>query len=408
VILRNRTVVALLAAEIVSTTGSQMSAIAIPWFVLVTTGSATRMSWVAATEIAAMGIFGILSGRLATRAGARTTLLACDIARAPLTLAIPLLFAAGHLPFAALLVLVFAIGAFSAPAFGARSAIVPDVIGEDERLIGKAAAVFQASNRLTILLGPVAGGVLIGVVGATRVLYIDAATYLVSITLVWLFVPRTAPHEADAPGLDDFFAGARFLWRERLLRAWTLGMLVIELCWQALFVAVPFLVYVDYDRNAHLVGFIFGGFGAGAIIGSAIAFRLLDRVEPLLMASVGMLVQVIPLALLTFNAPAWVEVVALFGSGLANPFVNAAAGGVMTVRTPRSLRQQASAVSLGASGMVSPLGVLAVGPALAAWGARPVLTAIVAVQAAAIVYWSSAGFAALSDVRRRSYAQHRA
>jgi predicted MFS family arabinose efflux permease len=185
-------------------------------------------------------------------------------------------------------------------------------------------------------------------------------------------------------------------------------MLVIELCWQALFVAVPFLVYVDYDRNAHLVGFIFGGFGAGAIIGSAIAFRLLDRVEPLLMASVGMLVQVVPLALLTFNAPAWVEVVALFGSGLANPFVNAAAGGVMTVRTPRSLRQQVSAVSLGASGVVSPLGVLAVGPALAAWGARPVLTAIVAVQAAAIVYWSSAGFAALSDVRRRSYAPHRA
>jgi len=408
VILRNRTVLALLAAEIVSTTGSQMSAIAIPWFVLVTTGSATRMSWVAATEIAAMGIFGILSGRVATRAGARTTLLACDIARAPLTLAIPLLFAAGELPFVALLVLVFAIGAFSAPAFGARSAIVPDVVGEDERLIGKAAAVFQAANRLTILLGPVAGGVLIGVVGATRVLYIDAATYLVSIALVWLFVPSTAPHEADAPGLGDFFAGARFLWHERLLRAWTLGMLVIELCWQALFVAVPFLVYVDYDRNAHLVGFIFGGFGAGAIIGSAIAFRLLDRVEPLLMASVGMLVQVIPLALLTFNAHAWVEVVALFGSGLANPFVNAAAGGVMTVRTPRSLRQQVSAFSLGASGMVSPLGVLAVGPALAAWGARPVLTAIVAVQAAAIVYWSSAGFAARSDVRRRSYARHRA
>ena len=407
-ILRNRTVVALLAAEIVSTTGSQMSAIAIPWFVLITTGSATRMSWVAATEIAAMGIFGILSGRLATRAGARTTLLVCDIARAPLTLAIPLLYAAGHLPFGALLGLVFAVGAFSAPAFGARSAIVPDVIGEDERLIGKAAAVFQAANRLTILLGPVAGGVLIGLVGATRVLYIDAATYLVSITLVWLFVPRTAPHEADSPALEDFFAGAKFIWRERLLRAWTLGMLVIELCWQALFVAVPFLVYADYHRDAHLVGFIFGGFGAGAIIGSAIAFRLLDRVEPILMASVGMLTQVVPLSLLTFNAPAWVEVLALFGSGFANPFVNAAASGVMTVRTPRSLRQQISSVSLGTSGLVSPLGVLAVGPALAAWGARPVLTAIVAVQAAAIVYWSSAGFAARSATSRAAPVDSRA
>ncbi len=100
-----------------------------------------------------------------------------------------------------------------------------------------------------------------------------------------------------------------------------------------------------------------------------------------------------------------VEVLALFGSGFANPFVNAAASGVMTIRTPRSLRQQISAVSLGTSGMVSPLGVLAVGPALATWGARPVLTAIVAVQAAAIVYWSSAGFAARSATSRTAPAR---
>jgi MFS family permease len=152
--LRERRIVALLVAEVVSSTGSQMSGIAIPWFVLVTTGSAARMSWVAASEIAAMGIFGILSGKAATRAGARRTLLTCDVARAPLTLAIPVLFSTGELPFALLLVLVFAIGAFSAPAFGARAAIVPDVVGEDERLVGKAAAVFQAANRLTILLGP--------------------------------------------------------------------------------------------------------------------------------------------------------------------------------------------------------------------------------------------------------------
>jgi MFS family permease len=392
--LRERRIVALLVAEVVSSTGSQMSGIAIPWFVLVTTGSAARMSWVAASEIAAMGIFGILSGKAATRAGARRTLLTCDVARAPLTLAIPVLFSTGELPFALLLVLVFAIGAFSAPAFGARAAIVPDVVGEDERVVGKAAAVFQAANRLTILLGPVIGGILIGTIGATRVLYVDGGSYLVSIALVAAFVPATAPHAADAPGLDDMFAGARFLWREPLLRAWTLGMLLIELCWQALFVAIPFLVYSDYGRNAHLVGYILGGFGAGAVIGSAAAYRLLDRVEPLLMASVGMVAQSLPLFLLVFDAPAWVEVLALFGSGLANPFVNAAAGGVGTLRMPRSLRQQGSAFSIGLSGLVSPIGVLAVGPALAAWGARPVLTATVAIQAVGVVYWSGAGFAA--------------
>ena len=126
------------------------------------------------------------------------------------------------------------------------------------------------------------------------------------------------------------------------------------------------------------------------------------------MASVGMLVQVVPLVLLTFDAPAWVEVLSLFGSGFVNPFVNSAAGGVMTIRTPRSLRQQVSAFSLGMSGIVSPLGVLAVGPALAAWGARPVLTAIVAVQAAAIAYWSFSGFAARAATARATPVDSRA
>ena len=225
-----------------------------------------------------MGIFGILGGRVATRAGARTMLLVRLRARTALTLAIPLLYAARR-------------ASVRWPArarvrdrrvLGARlrrpqRAIVPDVIGEDERLIGKAAAVFQASNRLTILLGPVLGGVLIGVVGATtRALHrrrdlsrLDRARLALR--------PEDPPDEQTRPGSTTSSPARSFIWRERLLRAWTLGMLVIELCWQALFVAVPFLVYADYDRNAHLVGYIFGGFGAGAIVGSVIAFRLLDR-----------------------------------------------------------------------------------------------------------------------------------
>ena len=40
--LRSRWLAALLAAEVVSTTGSAMTYLALPWFVLVTTGSATR------------------------------------------------------------------------------------------------------------------------------------------------------------------------------------------------------------------------------------------------------------------------------------------------------------------------------------------------------------------------------
>ena len=82
--LRDRRLLALLAAEIVSGLGSYMSFLAIPWFVLVTTGSAAQMGIVLAAEIAPIALLGIPSGTLVSRIGARTTMWACDLARAPI------------------------------------------------------------------------------------------------------------------------------------------------------------------------------------------------------------------------------------------------------------------------------------------------------------------------------------
>ena len=41
--LRQRPIFALVSAEVISSLGSQMTFLALPWFVLQTTGSATRM-----------------------------------------------------------------------------------------------------------------------------------------------------------------------------------------------------------------------------------------------------------------------------------------------------------------------------------------------------------------------------
>src|ERR1700730_2521649 len=120
-----RSLLALLLAEAISTTGSQMSALAIPWFVLVTTGSPAQMGIVMAVDIAPMALLGIPAGALAGRLGARRTMLISDLARAPLITLIPVLHVLGLLSFPLLLVNVFAVGLFSAPYFGAQHSILP-------------------------------------------------------------------------------------------------------------------------------------------------------------------------------------------------------------------------------------------------------------------------------------------
>ena len=102
-LLAQRPLRALLAAEIVSTTGSQMTWLALPWFVLVTSGSATRMSFVVAAELLGLGLLGLPGGKLLARLGARQTMLLSDGARAPLMLLVPLLHWGGVLSFPGLL-----------------------------------------------------------------------------------------------------------------------------------------------------------------------------------------------------------------------------------------------------------------------------------------------------------------
>ena len=62
-ILRNRGLAALIVAEIVSSLGSRITFLALPWFVLVTTGSAARMGIVLAVEMAPIALLGIPAER---------------------------------------------------------------------------------------------------------------------------------------------------------------------------------------------------------------------------------------------------------------------------------------------------------------------------------------------------------
>ena len=126
---RSRSVVALLGAEVISTTGAQMTWIALPWFVLVTTGSATKMSFVVAAELIGVAALGFPGGRLLGRLGARRTMLLCDGARAPLMLVIPILHWTTGLSFAVLLIVAFLLGALAAPYFAAQKVIVPELAG---------------------------------------------------------------------------------------------------------------------------------------------------------------------------------------------------------------------------------------------------------------------------------------
>ena len=389
-LLRDRALLALLARDVISTAGSQMTWVALPWFVVTTTGSATKMAIVVAVEAAALGIVGFASGNLVGRVGLRRTMLVADACRAPLIAAIPLLHAAGLLTFPLLLVLVFAVGAFGTPSFVSKAAILPEIVGEDEGVLGEANALLQAAMRIALVLGPVLAGVLIGVFGATNVLYIDAATFLVGFLLIAFFVRvgGAAPETEESRGLG---AGVRFLLKDRLLRPWSVAIVAGDVAWLAFFVAIPFLVLTRFGEQPEIIGWLLGAWGLGAVLGSAVMFRIVRRVDGLLVGSIGELAMIAPLWLFLPDLPAAALVTAMFASGLANGLVNAPIWTIFMVRTPPALRPKAWAAIIATTSLLGPLVLLAAGSALDSIGLTGTLLAIVLVQSAAALLFASAG-----------------
>jgi MFS family permease len=394
-VLRSRSLLALLAAEVISTTGAQMTWVALPWFVLTTTGSATQMSLVMAAEAVGLAVVGFPSGRVLNRLGARRTMLLCDGLRGPLMLLVPLLHWVGGLSFGLLLGFAFVLGALSAPYFAAQRMVLPELLGEDETAVSQASALFQGATRITLLLGPVTAGVLIGVIGAPAVLVVDAATYVVAVLLVGLFVPSTEPAAAD--GEDrSILAGLRWVAGEPLIRTWRFCFIVGDIAWQAIFVALPVLVVTRYDSDPKVVGILFAAFGVAAVLGNIVAYRLVRTVDGLTLIARISLGQALPLWLLVFELPASAAIGVLFASGLANGLINPSLHAIVTLRIPPALRGTVMTSLMTLYALAMPIGILGAGPLLDAFGVEPVFALCAAIQTVVMAA------VALSAVRARA------
>jgi MFS family permease len=359
-VLRNRSLAAVMVAELVSLTGSSMTFVALPWFVLVTTGSTARMGWVLAAELVPMGIFGIPSGSLIGRLGAKRTMNISDAARAPLMALIPILHWTGNLSFAALLGITFATGCFLAPYYASARLILPEVLGDDEQLVAQGSAFVQAVTQLTQLGGPILAGFLIAWISAPGVLVVDASTYLFSFAVIFGVVRAGAKRAPDASAAG-VFAGLRYVARDRLLGPSLAAAAFLNFVAQGLVASLPVLVYRRFDADTKVLGFLFAAFGAGALLGSLAAAGVVKKIPLMRLAAIAIVAMAVPLWALAVSLPWAVVVVVLAAFGFFAPFVNAPMMAVMTVRTPEPLRPKVMTAVMTIANLIGPLGFLAAG-----------------------------------------------
>jgi MFS family permease len=357
--LRDRTLAAVVVARFVSLTGTNMTTVALPWFVLATTGSTTKMGVVLACQTLPAFALGIPGGSVVAALGARRSLVLGDALRAPLLVAIPVLHAAGALSFPTLLALVTAVGVFSVPYAAAASSLLPEIVGEDEREVARAQAALQVAIQVTGIVGPVAAGVLIPVLGAPQLLYLDGASYALSASIVVALV-RGGGAVARAERQRGVFAGVRHVFGDSLLASIVGVALAAHVGLAALFATLPALAFREF-HDVRTAGVLFTADAVGSVLGGLLTLRLARRVPPLTLGMAGFAAMAAPIWLLTIAAPLPLAVVVMFVFGLGGPLGVSPISAILTTRAPAAVRPQVVAAFLAITSAGTPLGAALTG-----------------------------------------------
>jgi MFS family permease len=275
---RRAPLLALVSAYFVSGTGTALSAVAIPWLVLVTTGSAVATGIVGFAEMAPYVLLQAAAGPLVDRLGLRRIFLLGNLAAGALVFLVFLLGELHALPFGVLLTLVASAGAVRGAADSATTPMIPPLARlahwSDERAVG----LYSGANRAALLIGLPLAGALVALLGPAGTILLDSVSFLVAAVLTAAFVPAIALEPADAVektttriGLRGYLAelreGARFLRGDRLLLSLLVLIVVTNLLDQAM--NAVFLPVWAHDRvhDAVAFGLVGGASGLGMLVG---------------------------------------------------------------------------------------------------------------------------------------------
>ncbi|NBH03197.1 MFS transporter [Amycolatopsis sp. SID8362] len=231
----------------------------------------------------ALALFMLFGGVLADRFTPRRMMIIADLVRLVVQSAMAVAFALGTPSLTAIIVLQFLSGAATSLFQPGVASMVPQVSDDVQGANG----ILRISEAISGVLGPALAGVLVSVAGAGTVFGIYAATYGVS--AICLFALRLSPAEAAESSEPTFWRQLVEGWREFAARRWLWGVIVIHLVFGCFVAGVSLPVGADLvtsDYGSTALGIGMAAFGAGGVVGGALAMKVRPS-RPLRSGAIG-------------------------------------------------------------------------------------------------------------------------
>lgn len=260
-------------AQFLSVAGDSFSLVALPLLVLAATGSVARMGLLTALATAATVVTGLAAGPVVDRVDRRRLLIGCDLARAGLYAAVPLVWLVGPqvwllyliVPLAAAVGMFFRVGYVT---------VVPGLVGTAR--VTEANGLLSATYAVAGIVGPVLAGAVCALIGPSAAIGVDAASFAVSaagLALVRLDLSR--PEETTpADGWRDLLVGARFLWRQPVLRTLTVLLSLLIFLTLGLTDLVVYRLKHDLGTPDGTVGLVLAVAAGGTALGATLVRRV--------------------------------------------------------------------------------------------------------------------------------------
>ncbi len=219
-------------------------------------------------------LFGVVAGVLVDRSQRRPLLIATDLARGVLLVAIPVLAVTHHLTLTMLLIFMAIFGLLSLINDAAAQSFLPRLV--PKHLLVAANARLDQSDAVAQTSGPAVAGAVVTLLSAPWAVLVDAATYLAS-GLLLLRVPVVEPARRRASLRTvryEAVEGLRWVYTHATLRALALSthswFFFLALAGA---VETPFALRT-LGLNAFGLGLVLAAAGVGGLAGSLAATRV--------------------------------------------------------------------------------------------------------------------------------------
>jgi MFS family permease len=269
----------LFLADVGSQAGTHIFRLALPLLAILTLdASEAQVGLLAASMTIAMAVLGLPAGAIVDRLPRRRVMIVSDLARAAVIASVPVLWwydvlAIGHLYLVAVVVGVFTVG-FDV----AYQSYLPHLVGRANLV--EANAKLEAVYAVSMVGGRAAGGPLVQLLTAPVALLVTVGGFLSSalfIASIRTAEPRPEPGPARRLG-REILEGLQFVLAHRLLRPIAATVATVNF---AMSVTAPVLLIFlarTLDLGAGMVGLLLALGGVGAVLGTALARRIVTVV----------------------------------------------------------------------------------------------------------------------------------